>query len=547
MRRLFFPLLALLLAIPAGSQAQQFTRADTLRGSWTHAERAWWDVAFYDLEVHVNPADSTLRGRTVITYRVLQPHDVMQVDLMPPLRIDSMVQDGRRVQVRSEGNAHFARLTAPQPRGATKSVTVHYSGRPTIAPRPPWDGGISWQMDSLGRPWVVTTDQGVGASIWWPNKDTQADEPDSMRFAVTVPQPLVHVGNGRLRSRTDNADNTTTFEWFVSSPINNYAIALNIANYVHWSDTFDGEKGPLTLDYWVLDYNVERSKVQFAQVKPMMECFERWFGPYPWYTDGFKLIDVPYPGMEHQSAVTYGNYYANGYRGRDDSGTGIGRRFDFIIVHESAHEWWANNITVKDQADMWVHEGFANYAESVHVECLWGKDAASQYVVGTRRGIGNDTPIIPARNVNAKGSGDMYPKGGNMLHTIRQLVGDDAKWRGILRGLQETFGRQTVTGQQVRDYMSERAGIDLEPVFRQYLETTQIPELQYRIEDGTLFYRWTNVVNGFDMPVEVTLAPGAAPTVLHATTEWQTLRVNASAASLAVDPDYYVTARRMER
>ncbi len=524
--------------------ARVFTRADTLRGSFTTPGRVWWDAVFYDLRVAVHPADSSIRGSNGITYRVLQLAQEMQIDLMTPLDVDSMVQDGRAIAFRREGNAFFATLSAPQEQGEVKTITVFYHGKPRVAPRPPWDGGFTWTQDSLARPWVVTTDQGVGASIWWPNKDTQADEPDSQRVAITVPDPMVNVSNGRLRTTARTPDGTTTYEWFVVNPINNYAIAVAAGSYEHYSDVFEGEKGQLTMDFWPLDYHLDAAKRQFPQAKTMLQCFEHWFGPYPWYEDGYKLVETPHPGMEHQSAVAYGNWFENGYRRRDGSGTGLGLKWDFIIVHESAHEWFANNITAKDNADMWVHESFANYAENLYTECLFGKQAGADYVIGTRRGIRNDRPIIPPYGVNAQGSGDMYPKGGNMLHTIRQLVGDDEKWRGTLRGLNQTFWHQTVMGRQVEDYISQQAGMDLTKVFDQYLRTTKIPVFEYTIEDSTLSYRWTDVVPGFDMPVGVTLS-GDTFTLIRPSEAWQTAALRLpSPEAFRVDPNYYVIPRR---
>jgi len=488
----------------------------------------------------VQPADSTIRGYNAITYRVLQPATEMQIDLMTPLEVDSMIQDGRAVQFRRDGNAFFATLTSAQPTGARKTITVHYHGRPRVAPRAPWDGGFTFVKDSLARPWIATTDQGVGASIWWPNKDTQADEPDSQRIAITVPKPLIDVSNGRLRRTTSNKDRTTTYEWFVSNPVNNYAISVNAGGYAHFTDVFKGEAGALTLDFWPLSYRLPAAQKQFTQVKPMLQCFEHWFGPYPFYEDGYKLIETPHLGMEHQSAVAYGNNYINGYRGRDLSGTGIGLKWDFIIVHESAHEWWGNNISTKDIADMWVHESFANYAEGLYTECLFGKEAGAQYTVGSRLGIRNDAPIVGTYGVNNEGSGDMYYKGGNMLHTIRQIIGDDEKWRGILRGLNQTFRHQTVTGKQIQDFISGQAGIDLSKVFEQYLTTTQIPILEARIDKDTLSYRWTNVVKDFDMPVKVTLNPNEL-TVIKPKAAWQKLPVHLpNPAEFKVDRNYFV-------
>ncbi|MSR06564.1 MAG: M1 family peptidase [Gemmatimonadetes bacterium] len=520
-----------------------FTRADTLRGAWTTPARAWWDAAFYDLHVTLSPGDSSIRGYNAISYRVLKPAQELQIDLMVPLDVDSMVQDRKAVAFRREGNAFFATLTAPQRAGERKTITVYYRGRPQVARRPPWEGGFTWGQDSIGRPWVVTTDQGMGASAWWPNKDTQADEPDSQRVAITVPYPMVNISNGRLRSTTHNGDGTTTFEWFAANPINNYAIAVAAGNYAHYSSVYHGEKGDLALDFWPLDYHLPVARSTFPQAIPMLQCFEHWFGPYPWYEDGYKLIEVSNNGMEHQSAIAYGNRYANGYRGRDASGTGYGMNWDFIIVHESAHEWFGNNITTKDLADMWVHESFANYAENLYTECLFGKQAGADYAIGTRRGIRNDRPIVGAYGVNDQGSGDMYPKGGNMLHTIRQVVGDDEKWRGILRGLNQTFWHQVVMGSQIEDYITRKSEKDLSKVFEQYLRTTKIPALEYKIDGTMLSYRWADVVPGFNMPLPVTLS-STGYTVIRPTEAWQTARITlANPADFKADANYYVIVR----
>jgi aminopeptidase N len=369
-----------------------------------------------------------------------------------------------------------------------------------------------------------------------------SEEPDSQRVAITVPTPMVNVSNGRLREVTVNDDGTTTWAWVAASPINNYGISINAGTYAHWREIYDGEAGPLTLDFWPLTVNEAAARAQWAQVHPMMRCFEDWFGPYPWYEDGFKLIETPHLGMEHQSAVAYGNGYRNGYLGTDLSGTGRGLTWDFIVVHEAAHEWWANNITANDEADLWVHESFANYAENLYVECETGsRDAGAEYVIGTRARITNDSPIVGAYGVNDSGSGDMYYKGGNLLHAIRQVVDDDARWRGILRGLNEEFRRTTVDGADIEAYVSRVSGIDLSRVFDQYLRTTMVPTLEYRVRGSTLSYRWTNVVQGFAMPVRVRLAPGAW-TWVRPTESWQDAELGVPATDFEVDPDFYVTA-----
>jgi Peptidase family M1 domain len=541
------------------AKALVFTHADTIRGSNT-PERAWWDAAFYDLHVRVNPADSSISGYNTITYRVLKPAREMQIDLQVPLVVDSMVQDGAKLIARRDSNAFFVRLIAPQPVGSTKNISVYYHGKPTVAVRPPWDGGFVWATDSLSRPWIVTANEGLGASVWWPNKDIYSDEPDSQRIAITVPRPLMDVSNGRLRQTVVNADVIyvndkdgtaarfpdtlgVTYEWFVRNPINNYDVAVNAGHYAHFSDVYEGERGRLTLDFWPLDYHVDTARKQFQQVKPMLQCFESWFGPFPWYEDGYKLVETPHLGMEHQSAVAYGNHYKNGYLGRDRSATGHGLLWDFIIVHESAHEWFGNSITMKDAADMWIHEGFATYAEGLFTECTQGKQAGAEYTIGQRKLIRNDVPIIGIYGVNHEGSSDMYDKGANMLHTIRQLVDDDTRWRGILRGLAKTFWHQTVTSNQIESYLSSHSGLDLSKVFDEYLRTTKIPVLEYRLQGSRLSYRWTNVVRGFVMPIKVTTAPGVYAWI-RPTEQWKVTTVRLSRPEdFRVDQNFYVLAK----
>jgi aminopeptidase N len=530
------------LTVVAQVSTPVFTRADTIRGSNT-PQRAWWDAAFYDLHVKVNPADSSIAGYNVITYRVLKPAREMQIDLQMPLVVDSIVQDGLELSARRDGNAFFVRLIAPQRVGTTRKIAVYYHGKPTAAKRPPWDGGVAWARDSLGRPWVATANEGLGASVWWPNKDNYSDEPDSQRVSITVPDSLIDVSNGRLRSTTPNADGTRTYEWFVRNPINNYNVTVNAGHYAHFADEFEGERGKLTLDFYPLDLHLDTARKQFQQVKPVLQCFETWFGPFPWYEDGFKMVETPHLGMEHQSAIAYGNGYKNGYLGRDRSETGHGLKWDFIIVHEIAHEWWGNNITMKDAADMWIHESFGTYAEGLYTECQQGKKAGAEYTIGQRKLIRNDKPLVGAYGVNNEGSGDMYDKGANMLHTIRQLVDDDTRWRGILRGLNKTYWHQTVSGKQVEDYISRQSGLSLNKVFDQYLRTTQIPVLEYKLEGPRVSYRWTNVVRGFAMPVRVTTSPGTL-TWIRPTESWKSTATRvARPEDFRVDDNFYIVAR----
>ena len=399
-----------LLISPFLSVAQEqtvFTHADTLRGSVT-PERVWWDLTYYHLKVRPNAQDSTITGSTVINYKVLQPYQTLQVDLQEPLKIEKVTQDGQTLTFRRDGNAFFIDLSKKQEKGKLESIEVFYSGRPRLARRPPWDGGVQWVPDGNGNTIISTSCQGLGSSVWWPCKDHMYDEPDSMMVSVTVPKKMTDVSNGKLRSVVENSDDTHTFNWAVVNPINNYGVNMNVANYVSWKEIYKGEKGDLPVSFYVYPENLEKAKVQFQQANKMLKAFEHWFGPYPFYEDGYKLVEVPYLGMEHQSSVTYGNGYKMGYLGRDLSKTGWGLKWDFIIIHESGHEWFANNITYKDVADMWIHESFTNYSENLYTEYYFGKEAGSDYVIGTRALIANDMPIIGPYNVNREGSRDMY-------------------------------------------------------------------------------------------------------------------------------------------
>ncbi|MDN5204154.1 M1 family metallopeptidase [Fulvivirgaceae bacterium BMA10] len=527
------------ITTPIFSQHTHFNRRDSIRGSIT-PERAWWDLTYYHLNISVDPTAKKINGSNTVSYKVIDPGQVLQIDLQAPLRIYKAIQDGKTLSIDQEGSAHFINLEKKQVKGAVNNIEIFYGGTPHEAIRPPWDGGITWQKDNNGLPFAASSCQGIGASIWWPCKDHMYDEVDSMLMSITVPENLMDVSNGRFRGVDTHDNGTKTYHWFVNNPINNYGVNINIGDYVHFSEKYAGEKGELDVDYYVLRDNLEKAKAQFTEVPRMLKAFEHWFGPYPFYEDGFKLVEAPYLGMEHQSSITYGNGYQNGYLGRDLSGTGWGLKFDFIIVHEAGHEWFANNITYKDRADMWIHESFTNYSENLFVEYHFGKEAGATYVRGTRRAIRNDRPIIAPYGVNAVGSSDMYYKGGNMLHTLRQVIDNDEKWRNILRGLNKTFYHQTVTSKQIEDYLSQQSGRDLNAFFNQYLRDTRIPVLEYMFENGQLQYRWANVVAGFDMPVKIIISGKSH--WIQPTDQWNSKKLRAGKTGLKVDPDFYVSA-----
>lgn len=530
-----------------------FTHADTLRGS-NGRGRSWWDVQKYGLFVTFDTAKQAIQGWTKIEFSVVgQPIDSMQIDLQDPMVIDSVFFDElyvdstretkntdpiwlteyihtkrTKLKVTKDGNVWWAvanfqeLLQSTKPNLKERYVWVCYHGTPRNAVNPPWDGGFSWRKDSTGKPWIAVSCQGLGASAWWPCKDAQWDEPDSgMDIVYTVPKGLTAVGNGEFK-KTWETDTTISWQWKVNSPINNYDVSFYIGDYVHLDTTFDGEKGSLDVDFWVLRQNEQRARKQFAVVPKMLECFEYWMGPYPFYEDGYKLVDAPYLGMEHQSAVAYGNGYQMGYLGYDRTGTGIGMNFDYIIVHESGHEWFGNNVTAKDMADNWVHEGITTYSESLFEECLTNKEKGQAYCRGEWRNIRNDKPIIGPYGVNEEGSGDMYDKGAAIMYMIRQLTNDDEKFRQMLRGLGKEFYHQTVTTQQVETYIATHTGLELKAFFDQYLRTADIPVLEYSIKHKQLRYRFSNVVPGFTLPI--TARAGKNIVTLQPTTEWQTMK-----------------------
>jgi aminopeptidase N len=507
---------------------ETFTHADTLRGS-LNPNRNWWDVLRYDITVKPDFEKKTIEGNVQITFKAVKKTSKIQIDLQEPLEIDSYILDFKEGEkyanskeaISYEGYNTWS-LKLPNIKiGTTHTINIKYHGKPKEAIRPPWDGGWIWRKDAKGNPWMSVACQGLGASAWYPCKDYQGDEPDNgASLTMIVPDTLMAVANGRLvkgkevkSEKSIAKDSTltthhspfTSYTWEVKNPINNYLIIPSIGKYVNFTDTLMGEKGKLDLSYWVLDYNLDKAKEQFKQAKLMLRAFEYWFGPYPFYEDSYKLVESPHLGMEHQSATAYGNKFGNGYLGRDLSGSGWGLKWDYIIVHESGHEWFANNITTNDIADMWVHEGFTDYSETLFTEYYYGKEAGNDYNFGQRKGIQNQQTIIGPYGVNKEGSGDMYPKGANLLHTIRHAINNDSLFRQILRGLNKDFYHKTVTTQQIENYISKKAGINFQKTFDQYLRNIKIPQLNYMIDSAkaTVTANWTNCIDGFDMPITI--------------------------------------------
>lgn len=527
--------------------AQSYTRQDSLRGSIT-MERAWWDLQHYNLSFTVSPSTKSINGSNILRYKVLKESKVLQLDLQPPMRILSVKQDGILLSVKDEGNAHFIELIKKQLVGQVYEIEIVFSGTPRTAKNPPWDGGFTWSKDSYNNPFVATSCQEIGASLWWPCKDHMYDEPDQgMLLSAKVPEGLMAVANGRLKDQKKEDDQSTTYIWEVKNPINNYGVNINIANYAHFSEVYPGENGPLDMDYYVLKENLDKAKIQFKDVTRMMEAFEYWLGPYPFYEDSYKLVEVPYLGMEHQSSITYGNKYKNGYLGSDLSGTGWGKKFDYIIIHESGHEWFANNVTAKDNADLWIHESFTTYAEALFVEYFYGKSAGFEYVRGLRTGIDNAYPLIGNYDVNDPNNGDIYSKGSNMLHTLRQLLGDDEKWRDILRGINKDFYHQTVSSKQLELYLINKTGLKLSSFFDQYLRDARMPILQYKIDvknGRKLSFCWTDCIEDFDMPIKIKYNNKVI--FIYPKSKWSSINLEEECKDIIISKEYYVGIKRMD-
>ncbi len=523
-----------------------YNLSDTLRGS-NGKYRQEWDVLKYDITVEPDITAKTINGKCVMDF-FDSGAKLMQIDLQEPMILDSVKQKNIAYKFRREGNVYWLEYRDTNAmykiKPAYKQLSLYFHGKPKPALRAPWDGGWVWKKDKNNNPWVTVACQGLGASVWYPCKDIQSDKPNNgATLRIIVPDSLVGVGNGRLTEKKQMANAKTMYTWTVKNPINNYCIVPYIGKYVNFSEKYNGINGNLDMDYWVLDYNLEKAKKQFTEAPKMMKAFEHWFGKYPFYEDSYKLVDAPHLGMEHQSATAYGNGYQMGYEGKDWSGTGVGLKWDFIIIHESGHEWFANSICTKDIADMWVHEGFTNYSETLFVDYYYGKEAGNNYLQGIRTSIANDIPIIGPYGVNKEGSSDMYFKAGNMIHIIRQITNDDEKFRAMLIGLNKDFYHKTVFTKEIEDYISKKLKFDFSSIFNQYLRTIKVPLLEYKIKGETISYKWKDVVKNFTMPIKISLdSTYSKEQWITPSMDWKTITTSEKydGKSFFVDKNFYV-------
>jgi aminopeptidase N len=513
------------------SQPNTPTRADILRGEYGRY-RANNHLLFYHLDVRVDPEKKVIAGKNTIRFKMLKDDTRIQLDLFANLSVDKILMGSTALKYERELGAVFVDFPETLKTGRTYSIDFYYSGTPQTISR---FGGFTFGKDPAGRPWIYTACEGIGASLWWPNKDQWRDEVENMQLSVSIPNDLVDVSNGKFVSKTDLGDGYTRWDWFIHYPINNYDVSLNIGKYEHFADKL----GDLPLDFYALPEDLEKAKKQFAQAKGMIEAYQHYFGEYPFKKDGYKLIEVPYSGMEHQTAVTYGNHFVNGYLERDWTGVGISPRFDFIIIHESGHEWFGNAITAADVSDMWIHEGWTTYLECLYVEYRWGKEDGLKYTNAYKTKVRNQQPIITQRGVNREPPQDMYFKGALFLNTLRSVINDDKRWFALIHDVFQHFKYKNIMTEDMVAYFNQKTGMNLTPIFDQYLRHTALPVLELKFDEaaGTVSYRWKADEAGFAMPIKVGTKDNWQ--VVQPTAEWKTMKTPLKKDEFAVATDLY--------
>jgi len=507
------------------------TRADILRGEYGHY-RANNDLLFYHLDIRVDPDKKAITGKNTIRFKMLKDDTRIQLDLFANLNVDKIMMGATTLKYERELGAVFVDFPETLKTGRTYSIDFFYSGTPQTISR---FGGFTFGKDPAGRPWIYTACEGIGASLWWPNKDQWRDEVENMLLSVSIPSDLVDVSNGKFVGKTDLGDGYTRWDWNIHYPINNYDVSLNIGKYEHFADSLGG----LPLDFYALPEDLEKAKKQFAQAKGMIKAYQHYFGEYPFKKDGYKLVEVPYSGMEHQTAVTYGNHFANGYLERDWTGVGISPRFDFIIIHESGHEWFGNAVSAADVSDMWIHEGWTTYLECLYVEYMWGKEDGLKYTNGYKPKVRNQQPIITQRGVNREPPQDMYFKGALFLNTLRSVVNDDKRWFALIHDVFQHFKYQNIMTEDMVAYFNQKTGMNLTPIFDEYLRHAALPVLELKFDDaaGTVSYRWKADEPAFAMPIRV----GAKDNwqIVQPTAEWKTMKSPLKKDDFAVATDLY--------
>jgi len=529
---------------PHGSQYQlpELTPNNLLMG-YLNENRSSYRVSFYDINIDFNLEKKSINGFVTIKAESLNDLRKLQIDLAKNLKISRISYKDVDLNFSREYDAVLIDFPDYIKKGDIFEFTVFYNGIPQGADNPPWAGGFTWSKDKEERDWIAVSCEGEGARIWWPNKDHITAEGDSVRMAYTVPSNVVAVGNGKLRS-VKSKNNKSTYEWFVNNPINNYNISVQIGNYVAVQDTLIKENEVHYINHYVLDYNEELAANYFIQSKEVIRFYEKYFGDYQWYEDGYKLIEVPYLGMEHQSAVTYGNGFSlyNGVRSKSWPMYGV---IDPLIIHETGHEWFGNSVTASDPTHIWIHEGMQVYSESLYFEDKFDSyDVGVHYLNSIKNRIVNEIPIVGNENENHWAlNGDTYMKGAWIMHTLRSVINDDAVWFEILKEFMIENAKGFANTKDFFDKVYEKTSLDLWYFAEQYFYTPNQPQLEYYQTNSEFFYRWSNVNDNFIMPIDL-LVNGKTIRALPSQ-EFQSIKITKHSQVEVMDWKFYVEPKKI--